>query len=153
MPPCTILSIAQQKDSQIAQAAAPNRMPDFRSMLEAALRGDMPPTLPPGSPPGGGGGQYTSRSTRSLGGFSELWSASEVRESRNSALCTLVSCCLTDAQEEASKCMLWSASEVQAPNTVSARIRARLFARQRAPTPCDTWRMCQRTPELTCKRD
>lgn len=46
-------------------------------MLEAALRGDMHQPLPSGSPPGDGA-PYTSRSTRSLGGFSELWSASEV---------------------------------------------------------------------------
>ncbi len=62
-------------------------MPDFRSMLEAALRGDMHQPLPSGSPPGDGA-PYTSRSTRSLGGFSELWSASEVRLPWILCLCT-----------------------------------------------------------------
>lgn len=63
-----------------SQAGAPGRLPDFRSMLEAALRGDIAPG-PPGAPwlqDGDGGPPATARSTRSLGGFSELWSASEV---------------------------------------------------------------------------
>lgn len=84
----TKVHMAQTQQADATQAGAPGRLPDFRSMLEAALRGDIAPG-PPGAPwlqGGDAGPPATARSTRSLGGFSELWSASEVCHAFDTAL-------------------------------------------------------------------